>query len=180
MKHIMDLRKKSNKKHVVQLSILMGVSVALTGCFDDDDDNGEPFVTTAPQAASVDLITQTNTPIVDQAPGSDVDGLPLSYTLDSQPTNGSIDFNSNGQYTYTPFDETVGSDTFNYTASDLTGLSASGTINITIENLQVSFLDYSREAFEAEANDEPLPINNRTYTQDVSGESDYQDLIDGD
>ncbi|MFT4924681.1 MAG: hypothetical protein ACI8WB_000764 [Phenylobacterium sp.] len=63
---------------------------------------------------------------------SDVDGDSLSYTIATQPANGTL----TGQapdLTYTPNADFNGSDSFNYTASDATATSSPITVNITLQ-----------------------------------------------
>nr|WP_264010167.1 cadherin-like domain-containing protein [Mycolicibacterium flavescens] len=63
---------------------------------------------------------------------SDVDGNPLTATLRTQATNGSVTLNSNGTFTYTPHENWSGADSFTYTVSDGQGGTAIGTVSITV------------------------------------------------
>ena len=64
---------------------------------------------------------------------SDDDGDSLTATLESEPTNGTLSFDSDGSFTYTPDDDFNGTDTFTYTASDGSDESSEVTVTITVE-----------------------------------------------
>lgn len=78
--------------------------------------------------------------IVEDTPGSgsvtandsDVDGNPLSYGLVSQPSFGTVVFNTNGTYTYTPGAYYNGSDQFSYQVCDNGGLCATAFVILTV------------------------------------------------
>lgn len=59
-------------------------------------------------------------------------GLALTYTIETNPTNGSVS-ESNGVWTYTPNASFVGDDSFTYKASNGTYTSDAATVNITVE-----------------------------------------------
>ena len=61
----------------------------------------------------------------------DVDGDVLSAGVVTNPVNGSLSFNSNGSFTYTPQAAYAGFDSFTYLASD--GLLNSSLVTVTIE-----------------------------------------------
>jgi VCBS repeat-containing protein len=63
---------------------------------------------------------------------SDPDGDSLTAVLASQPTHGSLTFNSNGSFTYTPQSGFAGADSFNYRASDGVVTSNLATVSITV------------------------------------------------
>jgi VCBS repeat-containing protein len=156
---------------------LLALIFCLSACFDGDGDDKEPNV--APVASDIDLITQTETEIQDNIPAIDANGDPLSYQVDTQATLGIVSIASDGSFVYTPNAEATGTDSFTYLVSDGIAPAVSGTVNITIEALQVSFSDFSRNAFNQNATDTPLSVNGREFTQDVANQSEYQDLIDG-
>ncbi|MFQ3249320.1 MAG: VCBS repeat-containing protein [Glaciecola sp.] len=168
------------QKSAIKVGVLIAGVMSLSACFDSDDTNFETVSPNqAPSAVSVNLLTQTEVPITDQLSGSDPDGDALTFVLFTQPQLGSISLNSSGSYTYQPFNEVTGSDSFTYVVKDAGGLEASATVNITIEALEVSFLSYSREAFAAAESDSPLRLNGRVIIKDTNDQTDYQDLIDG-
>ncbi|HUG69286.1 MAG TPA: Ig-like domain-containing protein, partial [Pirellulaceae bacterium] len=63
---------------------------------------------------------------------TDVDGDTLTATLLTQPTHGTLNFNVNGSFTYTPTSGSgfFGTDTFTYRAHD--GIASSNTATVTI------------------------------------------------
>jgi len=65
---------------------------------------------------------------------TDPDGQPLTATLVSAPNNGVFNLNASGSFSYTPLNQFVGTDTFQYRASD--GLTSSiATVTITVTGL---------------------------------------------
>jgi Bacterial Ig domain len=63
---------------------------------------------------------------------SDPDGDPLTATLDSAPTNGSVSLQPDGGFTYTPKSGFVGTDSFTYRAGDGAGSGNSATVSISV------------------------------------------------
>ena len=78
---------------------------------------------------------------------SDVDGDSLTYTLDSGPSNGSLTFNADGAYTYTPDADYNGTDTFSYQVSDGQGGTTTATVTLTVDP----------------ANDNPVTVDSTGY-----------------
>lgn len=154
--------------------VLISLS-GLSGCFNDDDDM--PEVNTSPMATGANLITQTDTAITDKLSATDAQNDALSFSIKTEPTNGTVSVMSNGNFTYTPAANFVGSDSFAFSVTDGMTSPAEATINITIEALQVSFADYSRQAFSQMSSDTPLPLNGREFIQDVTDQNAYDDLI---
>jgi hypothetical protein len=64
---------------------------------------------------------------------SDPSGLPLSIQAHGSPRFGFLALNSDGSFDYTPFASFSGTDSFSYTISDGTGLTASATISVTVQ-----------------------------------------------
>ncbi|HEX6304258.1 MAG TPA: Ig-like domain-containing protein [Anaerolineales bacterium] len=82
--------------------------------------------------------TQINNTLTVSAPGvlvndSDPDGNPLQSVLESDPSNGSLTFNGDGSFAYTPAANFSGTDAFTYRASD--GVAASNLATVSIEVL---------------------------------------------
>lgn len=64
---------------------------------------------------------------------SDADGDALSYTLVKEPSRGTVEFSSDGTFTYTPKENKVGKDSFTFTATDEKGnVSNEATVKIRI------------------------------------------------
>ena len=92
-------------------------------------------VANPPPVAGNDAVTTAeDTPVGGSVAGndSDPDGDPLTYTLVTGPTKGSITFNTDGTYSYQPAPNVSGTDTFVYQVSDGQGGTAQATVTITI------------------------------------------------
>jgi VCBS repeat-containing protein len=91
-----------------------------------------------PPAATDDAYnTDEDTPLTVAAPGvlandTDPDGNQLSAVLGSGPSHGTLTFNANGSFTYTPAVNFNGSDSFTYRASDGALTSNVATVAITV------------------------------------------------
>lgn len=64
--------------------------------------------------------------------GSDVDGDSLTYSVVGSPAHGTLSFQPDGTYTYTPIANYNGPDSFTFTANDGTGDSNVGTVSIQV------------------------------------------------
>ena len=84
-----------------------------------------------PVANEYNVSTATNTPVILAFSASDPFGETLSYTIESNPSYGSVS-ESNGVWTYTPNQDVIGSDSFTYKASNGTFVSEAANINISI------------------------------------------------
>ncbi|WP_180336414.1 Ig-like domain-containing protein [Pontibacter ramchanderi] len=82
-----------------------------------------------------DIITKKNVAYAGKLTGSDPEGKPLSYSLVTGPSIGTLVLNANGTFTYTPNTNAVGADNFSYRVSNGTTTSNTATINVTIVEL---------------------------------------------
>ena len=95
-------------------------------------------LTAAPVAQAQTYSVNHDTPLtVDNSSGlltgaSDADGDTLTATLLSGPSNGMVSVNGDGSFTYTPNTHFVGTDSFTYTVSDGTQVSAPATATISL------------------------------------------------
>lgn len=62
---------------------------------------------------------------------SDADNDPISVTIDTLPSHGSVTLNSDGTFTYTPDNTFTATDSFTYTLTDDTARTATGTVTFT-------------------------------------------------
>ena len=90
---------------------------------------------TTPVAVDDNFSTPINTPLNVPPPGvlgndSDADGDPLTVVLNSDPLNGTLIFNSDGSFTYSPNSGFTGNDSFTYAAND--GFTNSNVATVTI------------------------------------------------
>lgn len=160
--------------------IFVVMCVATLSACNDSGKKNTPVDTAnlAPQAMSASFTTQTDTAYSGMLMGSDADGDALSYSIVSDPMQGSLMLNeADGSYTYTPNATVTGEDAFSFSVSDGTDSSAVASITVTIAPLQLSFSAYSRAAFNQQLTDEPLPLNGREFSNDVSDEAAYDDLL---
>ena len=70
--------------------------------------------------------------LLGQGADSDIEGDTLSVAVQTQPTNGSLQLNSDGAYSYTPNTNFNGEDSFTYEVSDGT-LTDTATVRLTID-----------------------------------------------
>lgn len=89
----------------------------------------------APVASDVSTSTLHDQTVSDSVSGYtwDLEGDPLTFSLDSGPSNGSASVNADGSFTYTPNPGFVGTDSFVYDVSDGTG-SDQATVTISVTN----------------------------------------------
>ena len=66
---------------------------------------------------------------------TDVEGNPLTALLATGPAHGTLTFNANGSFTYTPTNSYHGPDSFTYRANDGTSNSGIATVSITVTPL---------------------------------------------
>jgi VCBS repeat-containing protein len=89
----------------------------------------------APTAADEGLAAPENTILNGSVTATDVNGDPLGYSLVSGPTHGSIVFNADGTFTYTPSVNYHGNDSFTYKANDGSLDSNIGTVTLTLTSV---------------------------------------------
>ncbi len=159
---------------------VLGISLlalSLSACFDSDNDD-EVAVNNPPSAGALSLTTQTEVALSDNLPGADAENDPIAFFLGDAPSLGQAQVQVDGTFTYQPFAEVTGNDSFSYIVRDAKGREATAVVSITIEALELSYRDYSRQVFAADPTDAPLSVNGRVFIQDVANQGDYQDLID--
>lgn len=144
--------------------------VFLSACGSDDKKNS------APVFAEASFVTETETQVMDRLMATDPDGDMLSYSIDSQPANGSLTLNSNGDFVYQPKAEYTGSDSFVARVTD-GEFTASATIRVEVDRAIVSFLQYSKAAFAQQETDMALSTNGRDFTQDTQDTADYAEVF---
>lgn len=113
-------------------------------------------VNNPPQTNSISSTTaEDNTLEIDlSAQSSDADADLLSYSILTQPLHGTI-INNNGVIQYTPANNFNGVDSFNFKVSDNYGGSASGTVSITVTEVN----DAPVASASAPANNSSLTVN---------------------
>lgn len=169
---------KSLQPFALKGAIVTSLVLALTGCFDNDDDKDyqTPEENAAPVAVDQMLTTQADIAFDGTLTATDEDGDMLSFGLGENASLGNAEVNPDGSFSYTPNAQVIGNDSFTFTVSDGVNPEVIATVSITIEAQQVSFTSYTREAFNQASTDEPLPINGRVFTQDAD-DTTFDDLL---
>ncbi|GEM_PF-1156767 len=86
----------------------------------------------APVVADQALTTDEGTAVVGAVTGTDVNGDALSYRPVIMPRHGSLSFQADGTFIYTPANNYYGPDSFTYLANDGQWDSNTATVNITV------------------------------------------------
>src|SRR5690606_23603918 len=66
---------------------------------------------------------------------TDIDGNPLTAVLENGPANGTLTFNADGSFTYTPKANWNGTDSFTYLTYDGTAFSNVATVTIAVNEV---------------------------------------------
>jgi hypothetical protein len=117
------------------------------------DDDTAPVAATAPVAVNDNFLATQSTPLTVPAPGvlandTDAEGDRLTVLLVSGPASGGLVLNPDGSFTYTPNPDFVGTDSFNYRATDGTNSSNVATVTIGVRDATGPTLtDLSRFGF---------------------------------
>ena len=100
-----------------------------------------PANAAAPVAVNDSYSTARNTPLTKNAAAgvlandTDADGNALTAVIQKTTSSGTLQFNADGSFTYTPNREFSGADTFTYRARDSTGAQSNvATVTITVNN----------------------------------------------
>ena len=96
-----------------------------------------PAANIPPVVVNGTLTTDFEEPISGQVSGSDADGDPLTFSLVGNVGNGTLVFNPDGSFTYTPNDGFEGSDSFTFIANDGTDDSNLGTFTINVSEEEI-------------------------------------------
>jgi VCBS repeat-containing protein len=89
-------------------------------------------VNDGPTTSNSSVTGSEDTPITGQVVGADVDGDALTFGVAQGPEHGTLSFNPDGSYSYTPTADWAGTDSFTYTVSDGKGGTATGTVNLGV------------------------------------------------
>ncbi|MGB4708313.1 MAG: Ig-like domain-containing protein [Fuerstiella sp.] len=94
-----------------------------------------PAPNSGPDAQDDSNATNENVAVSGSVAGndSDADGDSLTFSVDQGPANGSLQFNTDGSYTYTPYQGFSGTDTFTYEVSDGKGGLDTALVIINVE-----------------------------------------------
>ncbi|WP_346949032.1 Ig-like domain-containing protein [Dyella sp.] len=109
--------------------------------------------------------------------GTDVDGDPLTAVLVSGPQHGSLQFNADGSFTYTPDALYRGTDSFSYQLSDGQLTSAVATLTFTMDPVNHAPTVADLNAVVAEEG--LLAIDPRSGASDVDGDALSTAIVSG-
>ena len=125
---------------------------------------------TAPTAADDSASTDEDTLLTANvlANDTDPDGNPLTAVQESAPSHGTLTFNSNGSFIYTPNTNYNGPDSFTYKANDGTVDSNTATVNINVTAVDDNPVALNDTKTVAE-DDAATTINVRSNDIDVDG-----------
>ena len=101
-------------------------SSGVSGAIDD------PIANAIPVATDAAITTDEDTVQNGQATATDEDADDLSYTLNSQPSQGTVSMETDGSFSYTPAPNINGNDSFEFKVTDPAGGEDIGTISVTI------------------------------------------------
>ncbi len=125
-------------------------------------------VNDAPVTADQSIATDEDTPVSGTIVATDVDGDTLSYTVNTQPANGTLTLDgTTGQYTYTPGANFNGNDRFIVTVSDGNGGTTTSTVSIGVRPVN----DAPVTADQSIATDEDTPVSGTIVATDVDGDT---------
>ncbi|HVJ31777.1 MAG TPA: Ig-like domain-containing protein [Terriglobia bacterium] len=135
----------------------------------------ETPVDSAPIAVDEVMSLKEDTTLHGAVIASDVDGDHLVYGLVDGPQHGTVSFDSNGTYTYTPNDDYNGSDSFTFKANDGSLDSNTGIVNLT-----VTPVDDAPVASDAAATTpEDTALKGHVTATDVDGDHLTYSLVSG-
>ena len=108
-----------------------------------------------------------DTPLNGTVVGSDIDGDPLTYSLNTPATNGTAAVNADGTWTYTPALNFQGTDSFSVLVSDGNGGTAVSNIIVTVTPVNDPPVvgNYTAQTTE------DTPTNGRVAATDVDGDT---------
>lgn len=154
----------------------LGLCLAVTALSACNSDDKKPEVNKAPIAENATVTTQTEVAITDMLMATDPNGDSITFSLDSEPALGSVVITESGSYTYTPNTGVTGADSFRFIVQDPSSETATATVSITIETLDVDFIQFTNDAFNQSTDAEPLTVNGRAYFN-AGEEVNFDDLL---
>ncbi len=125
-------------------------------------------VNDAPVTRDLQLTTNEDTSVSSQVVAGDVDGDTLSYSLSTNPANGSVSLNpATGEFTYTPTANFNGDDSFVVTVSD-------GQGGVVTSRVAIGVIPVNDAPVSADQNlttDEDVSISGKIVASDLDGDS---------
>ena len=134
-------------------------------------DIGVTPVNDPPVAPDQTIQTPEETPVSGAVTGTDVDGDDLTYAVDTGPEHGTLEFHSDGSYTYTPEKDYNGPDRFTVIVDDGQGGTTTATVNIGVTpvlDIPTLHVEDAGTVHEGEAMTFRLNVDN---TVDIDGDT---------
>jgi len=122
-------------------------------------------VNDAPVAQPDSKSTPEDTPVSGQVSSTDVDGPAPIYTKATNPAFGSVVFNANGSYTYTPNANYSGPDSFTFYASDGQAQSNVATVSLVVTPVN----DAPVAQPDSKTTPEDTPVSGQVSSTDIDG-----------
>ncbi|WP_157367686.1 Ig-like domain-containing protein, partial [Vibrio coralliirubri] len=107
-------------------------------------------VNDAPIGNDLSVTTDEDTPVSGTLNATDVDGDSLTFSKGTDPSNGSVVVDENGNWTYTPDENYNGSDSFTVVVSDGNGGTDTITVDIGVTPVDDDSLFFNQELSYAE------------------------------
>ncbi|MFU6379259.1 tandem-95 repeat protein, partial [Metapseudomonas otitidis] len=121
-------------------------------------------VNDAPNAPNSTASVDEDGTLTSRIPATDAEGDPLTYTLKTGTTNGTLVLNPNtGEYTYKPNSDYNGPDSFVVTVSDGKGGVTDTVVNITVKPTN----DAPTASPSSISTDEDTPVDGRVTGRDI-------------
>lgn len=117
-------------------------------------ESAEVIENSAPIAENLELSTYRNVPVSGRLSAMDPEGDELIFLISREPRRGTVELCENGDFTYTPFSDKKGKDSFTFTAVDSCGnISAEATVSLKIKpqttDICYADMEYSNSAYDA-------------------------------
>ena len=104
----------------------------------------------------------------------EVEGEDMTFEGFAQPEHGTVVYNNDGTFTYTPDENFNGSDRFSYTLSDIHGARETGWVRVTVDAVN----DAPEAAGETVNLNEDVPVNIDVLTNDSDLDGDTMSIQD--
>ena len=138
-------------QNIKLFAVMATVLLSLASCGDDDGGSApeempanlnpvDPAPVDITPVAQADSITtdENSAATIDLAANdTGLDDTPVTYSLESAPSNGTAEISANGITIYTPSTDFDGSDSFVYLLTDNDGDSSTATVSISVINTDV-------------------------------------------
>ncbi len=168
-----------------KIVICLTAALSVAACSGTDSPAPPQAINQAPTISviadqSVDA-NQTSQPINFTVTDEQVASLTVSVMSDNPgviPENG-LDVSGSGEsraLTVSPVVDTVGDSLITVAVTDTDGLSANVSFLLTVDPLQVSLQQFTRDSFAQAANGDPEPINALAFSSDADAD-EFADLL---